>query len=78
MIARVERLFTPEEYLSIERTSDFESEFYCGKIYAMAGASPEHSVITMNVGDELYSQPSPTHSLRIRPAERIRAIHEYT
>ncbi len=56
MIARVERLFTPEEYLSIERNSDYKSEYVSGKIYAMAGASTEHNLITANVIGEFYNQ----------------------
>jgi len=56
MIARLPRLFTPEEYLSIERNSDFKSEYIGGKIYAMAGGSSEHSIITMNIAGEFYSQ----------------------
>jgi Uma2 family endonuclease len=56
MIGRVERLFTPEEYLMIERNADFKSEYVCGKIYAMAGASIRHNRIAANVTGELYGQ----------------------
>ena len=44
-----ERTFTVDEYLLIERGSDSKSEFYCGRILAMAGASPAHNLITANV-----------------------------
>jgi len=41
--------YTPEEYLSLERSADFKSEYLDGLIYAMAGSSPQHSAITANV-----------------------------
>jgi len=44
-----ERKFSVQEYLRIERAADFKSEYYCGRIYAMAGASPRHTLITANV-----------------------------
>ena len=56
MIARAERFFTPEEYLIIERNAEFKSEYVAGKIYAMAGASVEHNLITANVAGEFYVQ----------------------
>ena len=39
------RQFTSEEYLAIERTASYRSEFWHGKIYAMAGASSAHNRI---------------------------------
>ncbi len=47
------RTFTVEEYLNIERAADYKSEYYRGRIYAMAGSSPAHSRIAMNAGGEL-------------------------
>jgi hypothetical protein len=41
--------YTPEEYLALERSADFKSEYLHGQIYAMAGSSPQHSAITANV-----------------------------
>jgi len=43
------RLFTPEEYLTLERASEHKSEYLEGEIYAMAGGSPEHNTITANL-----------------------------
>ncbi|MBL8206368.1 MAG: Uma2 family endonuclease [Blastocatellia bacterium] len=43
------RTFTEEEYLDLERKAKFKSEFIEGQIYAMAGASPTHALITANV-----------------------------
>jgi len=36
---------TPEEYLAIERSAEFKSEYYEGRMFAMSGGSLPHSVI---------------------------------
>ena len=40
---------TPEEYLDIERTATYRSEYFRGEIFAMAGGSAKHSRIRTNV-----------------------------
>ena len=52
---------TPAEYLARERKSETKSEFIGGQVLAMAGASEQHNLITLNVGAELRAQ------LRRRP-----------
>lgn len=47
---------TPEEYLALERASESKSEYWNGEIYAMAGASARHNLITINVGATLHTQ----------------------
>lgn len=42
--------YTLAEYLEMEETAEFRSEFYNGEIFAMAGSSPEHSTIASNCG----------------------------
>ena len=37
------------EYLSLERDAEYKSEFYNGEIFAMAGASRNHNIITGNL-----------------------------
>lgn len=54
---------TPEKYLALERKAKVKSEFFNGRIYAMAGASREHNLITVNISGELHSQ------LREKPCE---------
>lgn len=44
---------TEAEYLAIERVAECRSEFYHGEIFAMAGGSPEHSLIGANLLREL-------------------------
>jgi Uma2 family endonuclease len=50
----VPRLFTPEEYLLIEREAERKSEYADGMIYAMAGAGFTHNRIASNVLGSLY------------------------
>jgi Uma2 family endonuclease len=44
---------TAAEYLEIERAAEQKSEFFNGKMFAMAGASPEHFLIATNIAHEL-------------------------
>jgi Uma2 family endonuclease len=54
---------TPEQYLALERKAEVKSEYINGWIYAMAGASREHNLISANILAELHVQ------LRSRPCE---------
>ena len=47
---------TPQEYLVRERLAEFKSEYYRGEVFAMAGASAAHSLITVNITAELRTQ----------------------
>jgi Uma2 family endonuclease len=47
---------TPEEYLEIERKAEYKSEYFNGEMFAMAGASRRHNLITGNVFAQLHSQ----------------------
>jgi Uma2 family endonuclease len=40
------------EYLDLERAAEFKSEFFEGEMFAMAGGTPEHSLISANVTRE--------------------------
>lgn len=55
--------YTAEEYLILERSASYKSEFHDGQIHAMTGASREHNLITVNIAGELRSQ------LKKRPCE---------
>lgn len=49
-------VFTIEEYLKLEQTSDIRHEYFDGEVFAMAGGSKEHNIITLNVASRLRSQ----------------------
>jgi len=50
------RLWSPEEYLALERRSEARHEFLDGEIFAMTGASLQHNDIVWNVAGLLHSQ----------------------
>ncbi len=56
MSALAQTCYTPEEYLELERAALSKSEYYAGEIFAVAGASPMHNLIVMNVGGELRNR----------------------
>ncbi len=49
MAAELKPKLTFDDYLDIESRAEFKSEFVNGRMYAMAGASPEHNQIVANV-----------------------------
>ena len=56
MSAAPKPYITPEQYLALERQAETKSEYFAGEIFAMAGASREHSLISSNVLGDLWSQ----------------------
>jgi Uma2 family endonuclease len=50
------QLLTPQEYLARERLAESRSEFYRGEMFAMAGASWEHTLIKDNLAGEARNQ----------------------
>ena len=56
MSALPDKYVTLEEYFKIEETSVIKHEYYQGSIFAMAGASEYHNLITMSIGSNLYLQ----------------------
>src|ERR1700674_5282333 len=40
---------TPEQYLEIERASEFRNEYYNGRMYAMSGGTHTHAIIARNL-----------------------------
>lgn len=55
--------YTADDYLALERSAPYKSEFHVGRIYAMVGASREHNLVSGNVFRELSLQ------LKNRPCE---------
>ena len=66
---------TPEQYLELEPEAEFKSEYWRGEMFAMAGATRPHNLITTNTarlaGVELRSKPCEIYSsdMRIRTAQ---------
>jgi Uma2 family endonuclease len=72
MHQRQQSWITPEDYLAWERQADTKSEYWNGEVYAMAGASPRHTLITANtitsLSIRLRGRPCTVHTgdLRIK------------
>ena len=49
-------IYTPEEYLALERKATFKNEYLNGEILAMSGASLAHTRITLDIATELNNQ----------------------
>ena len=47
---------TPEEYLELERKAELKSEYIDGEMFAMSGATREHTKIVANISAELTNQ----------------------
>ncbi|MEM7697065.1 MAG: Uma2 family endonuclease [Verrucomicrobiota bacterium] len=47
--------FYPEAYLRLEEESATRNEYVCGQVYAMAGASRKHEIISGNLFAALHS-----------------------
>ncbi len=47
------KYISPEEYLAAERIADTKHEYFNGEIFAMAGSSFRHALISTNVGSNL-------------------------
>ncbi len=75
------RKLTAIEYLAIEEEAEFKSEFYNGEMFAMAGASWEHSFINNNlvykVGDQLVGGPCRTASNDLRMKVEEAGLYTY-
>ena len=53
MTALPKRKYSLEEYFEIEKKSEEKFEYWDGSVWSMAGASPEHERIVVNVGGHL-------------------------
>ncbi|MBF0377425.1 MAG: Uma2 family endonuclease [Desulfamplus sp.] len=48
-LAAQQNYYTKEEYLLLEESAEYKSEYYDGEIFAMAGGTRNHSAICLNV-----------------------------
>jgi Uma2 family endonuclease len=81
MSAVVKQLLSPEEYLTRERKAAFRSQFYRGEMFAMAGGSPRHSLITANVirelGSALKGRPCTAYDSNLRIRVSTTGLYTY-
>lgn len=56
MVAQPKTIYTIEHYLELERSGDHKHEYYNGQIFALAGSSENHNLISAHILGILYSQ----------------------
>jgi Uma2 family endonuclease len=56
MSSQIKPYISPEEYLRLERLSEYKSEYVNGEIFAMTGASLKHNLVAGNIFGELRQQ----------------------
>jgi Uma2 family endonuclease len=73
-------LLTTQEYLARERKAAIRSEFFRGEMFAMAGASWEHTIIKDNIAREAGAQlkGGPCHVLTSDMRVKVDATGLYT
>jgi Uma2 family endonuclease len=72
-LQRALAVFTPEDYLDLERQSEIRHEFLDGTVYAMAGESPTHSAICFNLNVAIGLQLRGTNCRGFSPNMKVRA-----
>ena len=50
------RRYTYDEYLALDEASNVRLEYFAGDIYAMAGGTPEHAALCLQIGSSLNVQ----------------------
>ncbi len=73
-------LLTPQEYLARDRAAESRSEYYRGEMFAMSGASWEHTLIKDNTAREAGNQlkDGPCHVLTSDLRVKVDATGLYT
>src|SRR5437870_1184214 len=69
-VAAAEKHLTEAEFLELERRAESKSEFFEGEMFAMAGGTREHSLISTNLarafGNRLETRPYVTYNADLR------------
>src|SRR5262245_18893265 len=65
--------YTEDQYLSMERGSEERHEYLDGQIYAMAGESPEHGAICINLAREVSAQLKGTRCQAFAKGMKVRS-----
>ena len=72
-LPRAMAVFTPDEYLALERLSEIRHEFLDGTVYAMSGESLAHSTICFNLAGVMHAQLRGTNCRGLSPNMKVRA-----
>ena len=81
MSQQIQPYISPQEYLRLERQSEYKSEYVNGQIFAMTGASRKHNLITTNISRELSQQlkgrPCEVYAVDMRVKVRATGLYTY-
>ena len=81
MSSPAQSLYTPEQYLAMERKATYKSEYINGRILAMAGASVQHNTITANLvralGNQFVDRPCQVFSSDMRVKVVTTGLYAY-
>lgn len=81
MSAETRRRYTVEEYLRLEEVSPEKHEYREGEIVAMAGGTPDHSLILANVirelGTRLKGKPCRLYESNLRVKDPRKILYHY-
>ncbi|HXU09489.1 MAG TPA: Uma2 family endonuclease [Blastocatellia bacterium] len=74
-------LYTPDEYLALERSCEAKHEYYNGEIFAMGGASRYHVLIVTDsvvaLGSQLKEGPCQVYSADLRVKVSPTGLYTY-
>ncbi|MDS4069452.1 MAG: Uma2 family endonuclease [Candidatus Competibacter sp.] len=72
---------SPEDYLALERSAEFKSEYFDGEIFAMTGASEPHNLIVVNtvreLGNQLKKRPCKVYASDMRVKVSPTGLYTY-
>lgn len=81
MSQQIKSYVSPNEYLRLERQSEYKSEYLNGEIFAMTGASRKHNLITTNISSSLNGQlkgrPCEVYAVDMRVKVRATGLYTY-
>ena len=81
MSQQIQPYISPQEYLRLERQSEYKSEYVNGQIFAMTGASRKHNLITTNISSSVHTQlkgrPCEVYSVDMRVKVRATGLYTY-
>jgi len=81
MSAQSQPRLTPEQYLEIDRASEFRNEYYNGRMYLMPGGSHPHAIVISNLGrhlgNALAKQPCVVTTSDVRVRVRESGLYTY-
>jgi len=80
-MSTVFKAISPAEYLVRDRKAEFKSEYFRGEMFAMAGGTPNHSLLTANfireAGNFLKGRPCVVYSSDLRVKVAATGLYTY-